>query len=273
MTPAFPLSTTHIVVFIAAIAAMIGMPVVAGIIVRRTLAIGWGYFGYGALVFFVSQMLLRIPLLAGLQAVLAPRLQPSSLTALLFGAFLAITAGLFEGVGRYAGYRWLMRNEQKTWAKGIMYGLGHGGFESMVFVAGLAIVQLITLLSLTTDQVAALPPEAQAQLTAQLGQITEMPAWLLLAGVWERLWAIIFHVAMSVVVLQVFRRGSLRWLGYAILLHALIDFIVPTVVPQLRLALIPSLLLSEGIMMLFGSVGLWLIWTLRDQPTAEARLS
>jgi hypothetical protein len=33
---------------------------------------------------------------------------------------VALTAGLFEEVGRYLGYGIFMRNEEKTWNKAVM---------------------------------------------------------------------------------------------------------------------------------------------------------
>src|SRR5689334_5926286 len=42
---------------------------------------------------------------------------------------VAVTAGLFEEVGRYVGYRFFMRREPKTWSKAVMFGLGHEGLD------------------------------------------------------------------------------------------------------------------------------------------------
>jgi uncharacterized membrane protein YhfC len=85
-------------------------------------------------------------------------------------------------------------------------------------------------------------------------------------GAWERIWSIVFHVALSVIVLQVFRCGSLRWLWLAIVLHAGVDLVaagLPTLVP---LDPLTRLVLPEAIIAIVGLISLWAIWRLRDQP-------
>jgi hypothetical protein len=72
---------------------------------------------------------------------------------------------------------------------------------------------------------------------------------------------------MSVVVLQVFRRGNIAWLWLAILAHALVDFTVAAVPELLGNSLNTSLLL-EGIIAVIGAIGIWVIWKLRDYPDA-----
>src|SRR5579863_6120709 len=108
-------------------------PFILGGIARNKLAVGWKYFWFGALVFLVSQLLTRLPLAIVLQnTVLAPLLRSSTAVTWAWLLILAVTAGLFEEVGRYVGYRLFMRREPKIWSKAVMFGLGHEGLESMV---------------------------------------------------------------------------------------------------------------------------------------------
>lgn len=92
-------------------------------------------------------------------------------------------------------------------------------------------------------------------------------------GAWERVWSIAFHVAMSVVVLQVFRRGSMRWLYLAIAAHALVDFVATGVPVLLGLRGTTALLVPEATITVVGMLGLWLIWRLRDRPGATESAS
>jgi uncharacterized membrane protein YhfC len=255
---------------IAAIVFEIVFPLVVAYLVGRRLGVGWRYFGYGALIFFLFQIISRVPLIQVAQGLLAPQLQSSAGLRFAWLTLAALTAGLFEEVGRYVGYRWLMKREEKTWSKAIMYGLGHGGIESMLLVAGLTALTLIQLLALARTDLSTLPitEQQRAQIAQQLAAASAQPAWLSLAGAWERVWSIAFHVAMSVVVLQVFRRGSLGWLWLAIGLHAAVDFVVaglPMLVPLGGLA---KVLVPESIIAVVGLAGLWAIWRLRDQPAA-----
>lgn len=270
MTSSFQLGPGLIATSIAAILLEILIPLGLGWLVARRLGVSWRYFAYGALIFGLFQMVSRIPLVQITQALIAPQLQASRPLLLAWVTLLALTAGLFEEFGRYVGYRWLMRHEPKTWDKAVMYGLGHGGIESMLLIAGLSALTLVQLIALAQTDLSTLPltPEQRAQVAQQLAEIAAQPAWAGLAGVWERVWAMMFHVAMSVLVLQVFRRGSLRWLWLAIGAHALLDWVVAALPLLVPLSGSARLLVSEGLVMLAGLCGLWLIMRLRDQPAA-----
>jgi uncharacterized membrane protein YhfC len=114
---------------------VIVMPFIFGGVAYKRLRIGWKYFWFGVLVFLVFQLLTRVPVVVILQlTVLAHLLHSSSAFAWMWLVILAITAALFEEVGRYLGYRVFMRREEKTWSKAVMYGLGHEGLESAVLI-------------------------------------------------------------------------------------------------------------------------------------------
>jgi uncharacterized membrane protein YhfC len=260
------LSGAQIAAYVIAIALEFLYPIGLAVVIGRRLGVSWRYFGYGALIFFLFQIITRLPLIQIIQASIAPQLRASP--ALLYGwiAVAAVTAGLFEEVGRYVGYRWLMRREEKTWNKAIMYGLGHGGLES-IMIAGLVALTLVNLLLLPTV-FGSLTAEQRALAVQQMAAITAQPTWAPLLGAWERLWSVPVQVALSVVVLQVFRRGGMRWLWLAIGAHALVDLLVSMVPRALGLTGTGALLLPEALVTVAGLLGLWVIWALRDRPEA-----
>jgi uncharacterized membrane protein YhfC len=257
--------------WIAAIAATIfeiALPIALIIFAHNRLRVGWRYAAFGALIFFIFQIITRLPLIQVAQYFLLPSLKSSRPLLIAFLLVAALTAGIFEEVGRYFGYRWFMGREEKTWAKGVMYGLGHGGLESAVLIAGLGGLQLINVWLLVSTNLDIVPaaqrPAALAQVTTLAGQ----PGWLPLLGGWERVCAIAAHVALSLIVMQVFRRGSLGWLWLAIGLHFLLDAF--TVLPQfVHLGSIGNTLLVEGFVTLFAVGAGWVIFALRDQPTPQ----
>jgi hypothetical protein len=55
MSSAFQLSPSWVASTIAAILFDIVYPLVLAVILRRQMGIGWRYFGYGALIFFLFQ--------------------------------------------------------------------------------------------------------------------------------------------------------------------------------------------------------------------------
>jgi len=248
---------------LAAVFAIV-YPFILGGIARKRLGVGWKYFWFGALVFLVFQLLTRVPLILLLTStVLAPLLRTSIAFTWTWLVIEAVTAGLFEEIGRYIGYRLFMRREPKTWSKAVMYGLGHEGLESMVVVGGGHILTLLTIISFSAINVSNLPIAQRQVILQQAAAINAQPIWLPLLAVWERFWSFPLQVALSVIVLQVFRRQQMRWLFLAILFHALIDFL-SLALPQAFGQNTTSEQLVEGMICVFGLIATWLIWRLRE---------
>lgn len=101
-------------------------------------------FLVGALVFLVSQVVLRIPLLNGVLAKMDWFYNMSVLNPILYAVFLGLTAGIFEEVGRVIGFEAGLK-KNRTWHDGIAFGLGHGGIEAIIF-AGISSIQNLYVL-------------------------------------------------------------------------------------------------------------------------------
>lgn len=271
MSSTLHVSSSWLVMTAVAAVFAIVYPFILGSITHKRLGVGWKYFWFGALVFLVFQLLTRVPLIIVLQnTVLAPLLRSSTAFVWTWLVVLAVTAGLFEEVGRYAGYRLFMRKEPKTWSKAVMYGLGHEGLESIVLVGGGNILTLISLISLSAINVNSLPAAQQQAIFHQVAAINAQPAWFPLLAAWERFWSFPLQVALSVMVLQVFVRHQIRWLFLAILFHALIDF-TAVALPQAFGQSTTIELLVEGLVCVFGLLGIWIIWRLREPPLHPGR--
>lgn len=158
----------------------------------------------------------------------------------LFTFMLAFTAGLFELAGRFIVAK-LMRS-QLNYQRSFAAGLGHGGIEAMLLIGMTYLNNLLYIFMINGGTFDALVAEA-----AQSGMdvsalwlikdslIQSSPALFLLAG-FERILAMICHLAMSLVVSYGIHtgkplKGALVCLG----IHTLID-------------------LSAGINMLLGTV-------------------
>jgi uncharacterized membrane protein YhfC len=72
MQAAFQLSNVRIASTIAAILFEVALPIALALIARRRLGVGWRYFGYGALIFFLFQLISRVPIVQVTQALIAP---------------------------------------------------------------------------------------------------------------------------------------------------------------------------------------------------------
>lgn len=266
--------TGWLIGFSCTIAFAILYPFVLALIARFRLNVKWRYFWYGTLVFLVFQLLTRVPAVTALNAALAPQLKGSALFRFVWYALLALTAGLFEEVGRYVGYRVFMRHEEKTWSKAVMYGIGHGGLEAVVLVGLLGVLTLFNIIITSTLNLNTLSASQHASVVQRFAAINAQPAWFSLLGAWERLWTLPVHIALSVMVLQVFRRKNIGWLWLAILAHTIVDFTSVEIPQVLGLSNMTSLI-TEGIIALFGIIAIMIIWRLRDtsvKPSSTEQL-
>ncbi|MBI4675878.1 MAG: YhfC family intramembrane metalloprotease [Chloroflexi bacterium] len=251
------LDPRFLISYVFAVAFEIIFPLVIGVLIWRRFRVAWRVFLYGALVFLVSQLLTRVPLVQLTQFLFAAQLSSSQVFLYTWFAILALTAGLFEEGGRYLGYRFLIKQDF-TWAKGLMYGAGHGGLESMLLVGGLALLGLVNIIAISTMDFSqmGLPPAQLAQIAQARQQIAALDWWAPLLGAYERFVTIFFQIAMSILVLQVFTRRAFLWLWLAIAIHALVDLIAIVLVRQVgavwtEAALTLTLPLSFGIILYF----------------------
>src|SRR5712691_7934430 len=98
----FYLSPLWLTTAIVLAAFAILYPAALAVLARLRLGVGWRYLGYGALVFFVFEVVLRSLVVSLIDSQLSTQVQASY--ALLIGSGLALSVGLFEEVGRYSGY-------------------------------------------------------------------------------------------------------------------------------------------------------------------------
>lgn len=260
-----------VIAWIVAIVIQISFPVALVVWFHRRYRVGWRVFAYGALVFFVFQMVTRVPAVLVLGRLVAPLVQASKVWQAVHFAGLGLTAGLFESVGRWAGYRWLFRQRlEYDWRNAVAYGIGHAGIESVLLVGlnSLAtLLQAIQITRVSAEQLSALyPADVLEQVMAAREQFLAMPWHNPLWGALERLLTIPFHVGMSLIVLQVFTRGQARWLWVAVALHAIVDFTAPAMMHILAL----PIWAVELYVMLWAGLGLWIILRSR-RPQQGAR--
>jgi uncharacterized membrane protein YhfC len=215
-------------------------------------------WGAGALVFVVSQCVLRLPWQIPLGLWVSPRLHGSTWLSFAWIAASSFTAGLFEEVGRWGGYRLLVKKE-RSFRTGVMFGLGHGGIESMLLVGLSLFGTLVTYVLLaTTPSTLKLPPETLDKVVTAMSGVHP---WDFVASVVERVMAMTFHVACSLVVLQCFVRGSKWWVALAVTMHFVADSVAVGGAVELKHQ---GTLVAEtaGIPMFLASIGV-ILWAKR----------
>jgi uncharacterized membrane protein YhfC len=208
---------------------MLVPPIVVGIIIARKRGIGWGVFVAGAVTFILSQVghnpFNQLVLEGGLEDFLVQ--MPGNTGLIGLAVFLGLSAGVFEEAARYITYRY-WRKDVRTWGGGMMLGAGHGGVEAII--VGLSFTATFVVLSLydaghLPNLLATVPAEnmvdAQATIQSQIDALMNIPWYGRFLGGLERVFAVILHLSLSLMVMQCFIQGKRRWLFIAIGWHAL----------------------------------------------------
>ena len=101
----------------------------------------------GALVFFITQICLRLPLINNVMVKFDSFNIFKSFYPVAYIIFLGITAGVFEECGRYMGFK-LTLKKHRRFGDGVAFALGHGGIEALLIAGISSLYNLIILLNL-----------------------------------------------------------------------------------------------------------------------------
>lgn len=145
----------------------------------------------GALTFYISQGMLRIPLLNSLMDNV--EIQAFLYTNIFINLLLySFSAGVFEEIGRFIAFK---ITKAITLKEALAFGIGHGAFEAILLVG--------------------LPA---------LSQSIDLTSSILASG--ERLAAMGMHIALSVLVLTgITKKQGVLWCMLAIMIHGIFNLI------------------------------------------------
>ena len=199
------------------------LPVVLLIVLAVMKKIRLAPLALGFVSFFVSQMVLRIPLLQLLTATGA--LNAFAAHTVLYAVVVGgLSAGLFEETARLAGAAIL--KGQRSYKDMISFGLGHGLCEVML-IAGMTHVNNILLRLALMDPGGPLgvllSGVDSATLDLVASQLAAATPGLVALGLLERVSAVLFHLfATSLVFTAVIRRKP-GWYFAAVTAHTLFN--------------------------------------------------
>lgn len=256
----FVFSGVQVASFAAAAFCTLVLPVVLLIVLAVMKKIRLAPLALGFVSFFVSQMVLRIPLLQLLNA--AGALNAIAANTVLYAVVVGgLSAGLFEETARLGGAA-ILKN-YRTWKDMVSFGLGHGLCEVML-VMGMAYLNNLLLAAALTDPagplgllLTGLDSAALQQLTAQLAAIGPGLAALALL---ERVSAVLFHLfATSLVFTAVIRRKPL-WYFAAVAAHTLFNSLA-VLLAGFGLLAVELVLFALGLAM-----GAWVLASRRRWP-------
>lgn len=212
------------------VVCMIAIPVVFLVFWRRNHK-GQTNFSYliaGALGFIVSARVLEL----GVHyfCILADNPVSRFITGNTFAYVLygTLMAGVFEECGRYVVLKYIMK-KNRTRENSVMYGIGHGGIEilavllpsmitylliAVLFSSGKVDVALSTL-KISEETAAAALPSVRAAASFNFARMA--------MNVVERVFAMLLHVGLTVIVFHGVVNSKAVFLPLAILLHMLMD--------------------------------------------------
>ena len=139
-----------------------------------------------------------------------------------------IMAGVFEECGRHIVLKYIMK-KNRTPENAVMYGIGHGGIEilavllpSMILYLVIAVLfsagnieNALSTLNIVEDTVAAALPSVEAAATFDYAMMA--------MNVAERLFAMLLHIGLTVIVYYGVCNAKKAFLPAAIILHMLMD--------------------------------------------------
>ena len=222
------IAAMFVTLFISLVLPMIVL-IVYGVKNRKQGVVGAWFIGAAG--FFVTQIVIRVPILSALS------LMPAFVAFaenyyVIYSLMLGLTAALFEVAGRYAFAKIMSRN--LTFTKGFAAGLGHGGIEAMVLIGMTYISNLLYVAMINTGaiegviaQTEAMGVEVSSEVYALVDTLVNSPAYLYLLAGYERILAMVGHVAMTLVVFYFMsKKETLKGIGICVLYHFVMDSMV-----------------------------------------------
>ncbi|MBN1230494.1 MAG: YhfC family intramembrane metalloprotease [Anaerolineales bacterium] len=244
---------------------MLGLPIGLGFYLKKRINPSWKLFWIGAAVFVFSQIG-HIPFNAFIMEPFLARTGMSLdkatgwilvLVSILYG----LSAGVFEECSRWLMYRFWTK-KVRSYSEGFMLGAGHGGVESMV-LGGLALAALIQMIALRGADLSTMgfPSEQLPAIQANIDAYWATPWHQFLLAPLERIFAMTFHIAASLLVLNGFRKKNHLWLLAAILWHTVLDALA------VYLMMTTSAYVVEGAVFVVTLGSLWIIFSAKKWMT------
>ena len=223
------------------------VPIVLLIVLGIKKKVALAPLGMGFASFFVSQLLLRTPILN----VLSQQNWWSGFASqtIVYYIFLALTAALFEESARLGGA--MLLKEHRGYWDALSFGMGHAFCEifliySMTLLNNLLFCYMLNLDGL--EATSALLPADQAQLV--IDQFTAIQPSEVFAGLMERVSTVFFHLFATILVFQGVVQRRYWYTLYAIAAHIFFNVVAAFI------SLWVDLWIAEFVLLVLGVAGL-----------------
>lgn len=210
-----PQSEIVIMAVVAVISVL--LPFIFMFVLRKWFKVRWIPFLIGIAVFLIFALILEQLLHA---AVLKPSADGSiellTVSPWLYVLYGVLAAGVFEETGRLLAFL-MTKKYYRDIDSAVSYGIGHGGFEAAA-VVGISMINGIVIAMMVnsgSDALNAVPIPAENLIQSQ-------PWYMYSIAIFERIFAMILHISLSIIVFSAVMMQKKWWLyPFAILLHAL----------------------------------------------------
>ena len=196
----------------------------------------------------------------------------------LWALVLGLFPGVFEETGRFIAFKTVLKNRRNR-ETSISYGIGHGGIEGILtltvtYITYIAYGIMINSGSFQTliDQVASQAPDQVSAMQALADQLAAISFADIGVGLFEIVFAFLFHVGASILAFYAARDKGRLWLyPLAILLHTALDSLAGLNMAKVVQLSAPEL---EAIVVAFGLLtflGAYVLLYKKDTGAAENR--
>lgn len=252
-----PSSTINAFVVSAIFTVLVPVVILIVLGIRKKISVLPLLVGAGA--FFISQFVLRVPLLNALST--QGWYQDFTKLYLLYVLALSLSAGLFEESARLGGAALLKKH--RRFKDVISFGLGHA-FCEVILLVGFTHINNIVLCVIANDTSgtlsASLPAETLETAIAQLADVNSVHIYF---GILERFSAVLFHIFATVLIFKGIVSKKWRYYPLAIAAHMLFN------VSGVLTAHYTGIIASEVLMLALALVTGWYVLKSKDAFSKE----
>lgn len=265
----YQVPTTTILAMVFTLLISLGVPLLACVWAKKRFkeAVSLNSLVIGAAAFFVFAMVLE-RVLHSVVFVLAGTVIQENIW--LYAIYGGLAAGVFEETGRFVAMKFFMKRNL-TRENSLMYGIGHGGIESIMLVGMTYISNLVVAFTINggglkevLDTMDAATKEATIQ---GLAPLWELPALQFAAAGVERVCAFVLQIALSYLVYTAVKYGKKQFYLLAILLHASVNAIA-----VLLAQVLPVLVVEAVLIVMVALVALFVRKLYREENTDFSKL-
>ena len=174
---------------------------------------------FGAAAFFLSQIVLRIPLISILSG--QSWFQAFAANYFPYALCLSFSAGLFEESARLGGA--LLLKKHRNYKDVISFGLGHAFCEVIILIGVSHINSIVLSLAINSGNGLSMLPSETLEIT--IAQLAALDPLNFIWGILERFSAVLFHIFATVLVFKGVTKKKIHYYFLAILAHTLFNFL------------------------------------------------